>query len=142
MKKPVKILLGCFLIPLGIIAIIVSYLLISEHTAKVHHIRQTKQQLLALAGNEVATRERVAKIKAGTDGRWTDDSIGITGDGYVFYYDLHNSHVSDEIPDTNILYLTDENRFIVSHKHICMELSEMDQLKSKIELLQLFRMGR
>ena len=91
------------------------------------HIHRIEQELLALANDAAATRERVAKIKKRDDGWWTDGRVGVTGDGYVFFYDLHDSHGTDAIPDTNIFYLPDEKRFIVNRSHFCVDIGKSEQ---------------
>lgn len=105
------------------------------------HLRQTKSRLLALAHDKAATSERVIAIAKHHDERWTDGGIGVTGDGYLFYYHLHNSHGMDLIADTNIFYLPDEHRFIVSRQHFCVDLNKKTQPKSKAELLSLLEAG-
>ncbi|OPZ87861.1 MAG: hypothetical protein BWY76_00253 [bacterium ADurb.Bin429] len=106
-----------------------------EQTA---YIRRTKQELQTLAGDSGTTSARLAKLRKGT---WTDGRVGITADGYVFYYAMHESHGMDNIPDTNILYLPDEKRFLITGKHFCCDLGKTMQAENKAELKGMFRWG-
>lgn len=101
------------------------------------YLQHTKQALLALAADQVATAERVAEIKRHVDERWTDGRVGVTRDGYVFFYDLHDSHGMDMIADVNTFYFPDERRFLVTRKHFCVDLSKWPQLQNKTAVLRL-----
>ncbi|HOF88669.1 MAG TPA: hypothetical protein PLZ36_11295 [Armatimonadota bacterium] len=103
---------------------------------KANHIRCMKHELQALAADKTATTARVAKLSSD---RWTDGRVGVTADGYVFFYDMHESHGADWIPDTSLFYLPDERRFIITHKHYCVDLSKVEQPKDKAALLPRFR---
>jgi hypothetical protein len=99
---------------------------------------RTKQQLIALANDKAATNRRVVEIKKESNQRWSDGRVGITADGYIFYYDLHESHGTDNIRDIHLLYLPDEERFLVTHDHFCCDLSKNEQAKNKAELVKYF----
>ncbi|MHB9134579.1 MAG: hypothetical protein ACYDBB_26195 [Armatimonadota bacterium] len=102
------------------------------------HVRRAKQALLALAGNQAAVAQRVATIKQHLKDRIpADGRVGVAADGYVFLYDQHESHGADLIEDTNILYLPDEHRFIVSHEHFCAPPGK-GLLKNKAEVVALY----
>lgn len=105
------------------------------------YAQQTKQNLLKLANDPVATKSHVAAIKAKPGESWTDGTVGITRDGYVFYYDLHESHGMDNIPDIHTYYLPDEKRFVVDHKHFCCDLGKNFQPKNKVELMKIIQGG-
>jgi len=103
------------------------------------HVQKVKAELLALAGDKATVKKHVAEIKKRRDGWWTDGRVGVTGDDYVFMYDLHDSHGVDNIDDVNIFYLPDEKRFIISHQHYCVDLSKNIQPANKTKLLPMFR---
>lgn len=119
------------------IALIIGLVIGGKAYIQVAHLNSTKTRLLELAKNNTATSERLADIHKQGAENWTDDTVGVTGDGYVIYYDLHASHGSDMIEDCNIFYLPDENRFLVNYKHYCVGLRKADQPKNKTELLQI-----
>lgn len=101
------------------------------------YVQQTEQELVALANDTAGTAQRLAKIKAESEG-WSDGRVGITADGYVFYYDLHESHGADNVSDIHILYLPDEKRFLIAHDHWCVDLSKWEQAKDKAEVVGRF----
>lgn|GEM_PF-2465959 len=105
------------------------------------HLQQTKQVLLKLVNNRATLNKRIADIKKHEKDYWTDGRVGIIADGYVFVYDLHASHGNDAIADVNILYLPDERRFIVNHKHFCIDMGKTIQPKNKSQLLTTFDSG-
>ncbi|MHB0938213.1 MAG: hypothetical protein ACYDCO_18155 [Armatimonadota bacterium] len=100
------------------------------------YVKKTTQEILVLASDPNATRKRVNAIKASTDGMWSDGRVGVTGDGYVFFYDIHESHGSDRIDDVELFYLPDEKQFIESPKHFCCDLVKLAQPANKAALLK------
>lgn len=56
------------------------------------HIFRTRLEIQTLAKNSAALHKRVTAIKQSAAGTWTDGQVGITTDGYVFLYDLHDTH--------------------------------------------------
>lgn len=137
----VKLLNNPLILVVLIISLIIGYMWVSHERAQAPQIRKVKREILVLAGNQVAIQQHLAAIKKRQGNWWTDGRVGVAGDGYVFFYDLHDSHGTDAIPDTNIFYLPDEQRFIVSDKHFCVDLSKQVQPKNKQELLHRFRGG-
>ena len=109
-----------------------------QQTAYLH---QMKAELVTLAHNRSETARHVMEIKRHLPDPWTDGRVGITADGYVFCYDLHESHGADYISDVHIFYLPDEDRFIVNYTHWCVDLSKGPQPKNKKELLLRFASG-
>lgn len=126
------------LIALAAIGILAGTWYGSDFLARKPHVAKIKAQLQAQAHNTADTGKRLTEIKKKLPDHWTDGRVGITADGYVFYYDQHNSHGMDNIPDTNVLYLADENRFIVNGEHYCVDLGKAIQPKNKAELLAMF----
>ncbi|HEX2948560.1 MAG TPA: hypothetical protein VHV83_03155 [Armatimonadota bacterium] len=126
-----------FLIVIAIIVSLLAIIFVPYMSRQISHIRHTKQKLLSLACDRNATQKRVKEIRKTIGDRWTDGNIGITGDGYVFYYDLHDSHGTDAIADINIFFLPDEKRFIISYAHYCVDLSKFIQPRNKAELLKM-----
>lgn len=105
------------------------------------YTHRIKQELIALANNKVETALRVADIKKQKD-YWVDGTVGVTADGYVFYYNIHESHGMDYIRDIHILYLPDEKRFLVSHAlHFCCDMSQYPQPSSKAAVAAMFKDG-
>jgi len=100
--------------------------------------RRIKHELRALAKDKAATAQRIAKIRAANNGCWTDERVGVTADGYIFYYDLHESHGMDNIRDIHILYLPDEDRYIITHVHWCYGLEKLQQASSKAVVVGIF----
>lgn len=137
MKKLLK--LSPLLLAMLIIGLIIGNIWISHEQAQAPHIRKMKREILALAGDEAAIQQHLVAIRKQKGGRWTDGRVGVTGDGYVFFYDLHDSHGMDGIPDTNIVYLPDEKRFLMSDMHFCVDLAKWSQPRNKRELLPRFR---
>lgn len=109
----------------------------------VAYVHQVKQEILMLARDNDATSQRVAIIQTGIKRRWTDRRVGVTADGYVYYYDIHESHGADNIRDVHILYLPDEKRFLISHiPHFCIDfLSLGERVKNKDTLKKIFNYG-
>lgn len=123
-----------------IIAVTACLFLFMYQPQDVVHINKVKRKLVAIANDAHSTQERVAKIKHDAQHGWTDGQVGVTADGYVFFYDLHESHGMDNISDIHILYLPDEQRFLISHiPHFCCDLSKFAQVKNKCEVVKLFR---
>jgi hypothetical protein len=119
------------------------------------YLHRVEGALLALAHDAATTQTRVAAIRKGIqaeeldkqDGSWTeqwfDGHIGLTKDGYVFYYDMHNPHDGTYdllIGDVNVFYLPNEGRFCIYRKHFCCDLNKMSQPASKAKLLALLDM--
>jgi hypothetical protein len=101
------------------------------------HVYQVKLTLAALSRDPARIKARLAKMVTYSPPDWRDDNLGIAKDGYIFFYDCHDSHGQDNIPDVNIFYLPDEGRFIINRHHFCCGLGEniYDQPKDKAEVL-------
>jgi hypothetical protein len=122
----------------AVILAIIGGVIALDNARQAAYLRNVKQELQALAADPLATRQHVAKLNSD---RWTDGRVGITADGYIFYYDMHESHGMDNINDVHTFYLPDERRFIINRKHYCVDLSKDYQPKSKADLLPMFYAG-
>lgn len=112
------------------------------HILQLPHIYRTRLEIQTLAANSAALKKRITAIKQSAAGAWTDGRVGFTTDGYVFLYDLHDTHGADIIGDVNIFYLPDEKRFFISREHYCGGPGkEADQPKNKADLLSWFSGG-
>lgn len=112
------------------------------HILQLPHIYHTKREIQTLAKNSAALKKRITAIQQRAAGAWTDGRVGFTTDGYVFLYDLHDTHGAEIIGDVNIFYLPDEKRFIISRKHYCVDLGRANhQPKNKADLLPRFDGG-
>ena len=128
-----------FAIPIVIICLLVT--MVIANPVQIWHIYRTKREITTLVQNSAALKKRVTAIQHREEEAWTDGRVGITTDGYVFLYDLHDTHGADIIGDVNIFYLPDEKRFIISREHYCVDLNKANQPKNKAELLPRFAGG-
>jgi hypothetical protein len=86
------------------------------------HIVRVEWKLRALSFNQAKVQQRLQATRL--HGDWDGGNIAVAKDGYIFYYDCHDSHGLDNIPDINIFYLPDERRFIINRHHFCSGLGE------------------
>lgn len=119
-----------------LLAIMVLIALVAFKPQDMAYLRRTKRELVALASDKIETAGRLAAMKK--DGNWADGHVGIAADGYVFYYDLHESHGSDKISDLHLLYLPDEKRFLMNHRHFCYDINKLQQAQNKAEVKRIF----
>lgn len=139
MKHLKKVLLaGC----IGTVLLVLYLLSPIDKPQDMVYAHRIKQELIALANDKVDTALRVADIKKHIKDSWVDGRVGVTMDGYIFYYDIHESHGMDYIDDVHILYLPDEKRFLVTHAlHFCCDLSKFEQASSKAAVTAMFKKG-
>ena len=132
-----KVSKGLIWFAVSILTVIACLFFFRYQPQDVAYVNNVKHELVALANDTRTTQMRLAIIKR--DDRWSDGRVGVTADGYLFFYDLHESHGTDIISDIHILYLPDEQRFLISHDHFCCDLSKFIQAKNKTEVVELFR---
>lgn len=95
---------------------------------------------MELAADQRTTEERLSALEKKGNGYWAGDHVGITRDGYVFYYDIHSSHMEGDVEDINVFYLPDEDRFVYNLIHYCCgpnTLSKAVQPENKDELMRM-----
>lgn len=124
---------------IGVAVLLLIYSIFFDKPQDIAYINRTKRELRNMSENKDETSRRLAAIRQ--EGNcWSDGYVGITADGYVFYYDLHESHGMDNVRDLHILYLPDDKRFIIARgPHFCVDLSKWEQAKSKAEVIETFQ---
>ena len=118
-----------------IVLALIALLIVVDMYRRERHDRPIKQELVAISNNEAVLRERVAEMKE--RGGWADGRVGVTGDGYVFCYDIYDSHTGDYTKDSNLVYLPDEKRFVRCRVHYCIGIENARQPRDKGDLLQM-----
>ena len=74
--------------------------------------------------------------------RWVGEGVGVTGDGYVFYFVIHDSHQGETLGNLNVFYLPDEGRFIITRRHFCGGAAVLGKMNQPVGKAQLVRMVR
>jgi hypothetical protein len=116
-------------------SLVLAALVACLHFSHPLYIFRVKQELKVLSRDQAAVQQRLQAARL--HGDWDAGNIAVAKDGYVFFYDCHDSHGMDNIEDTNIFYLPDEGRFIINRHHFCCGLGEdrSKQPKDKAEVL-------
>ncbi len=111
---------------------------LQQHFRELQYIAHVERELQALSEHRATWQPRAYTLLHANDGRWSDESVGVTADGYTFFFALHDPHGPDPIEsDINIFYLPDERRFVIDREHICMGLNKEVQPKDKHALLRM-----